>query len=148
MNSLLHSTPHVGFGSREGGNRVTVDYSHNTRIMRVLGYDRNLLMKECITFDRLPVMEDFDVALRLLRLGHPNMVINTVVHNQAGSGKTGGCSHFRTKEVQAEAAYKLQRLHPGFVKVVTKSTKSAWGGGERTDVNIQWKKCYAAGKQD
>ena len=97
-----------------------------------------------ITFGRLEVMEDFDVALRLLRAGHDNVILNNWANNQAGSGKEGGCSHFRTPELHAACASKLASLHPGFVKVVQKTTKGAWGGGTRTDVNIAWKKARAA----
>jgi len=38
----------------------------------------------------------------------------------------------------------LAELHPGLVKVVTKETKGAWGGGTRTDVVVQWKKALKA----
>ena len=36
----------------------------------------------------------------------------------------------------------LAALHPDFVKVVEKYTKTSWGGGIRTDVRIAWKKAY------
>lgn len=140
MAEALESVPHVGIAAREGANRDTSETRMNTRIMRVLGYDRSVLQKESITFGRMAVMEDFDVALRLLRLGYDNVVLNEWANNQAGSGKEGGCSHFRTPELHAASASKLAAFHPGFVKVVKKTTKGAWGGGERTDVTIQWKK--------
>jgi len=146
MDTALSTWPHVGIAAREGANRVTESHVENTRIMRVLGYNRKVLRKECITFGRIEVMEDFDVALRLLRMGHPNLVLNEYAHNQAGSGAAGGCSHFRTKELHAICAHRLAEMHPGFVKVVQKETKGAWGGGTRTDVNIYWKKAFAAGE--
>ena len=139
---LLSGAAHAGFAPREGANRCTSKFMTNTRIMRVLGYRRDVLLKECITFGRLPVMEDFDVALRLLRAGYHNIILNDYAHNQAGSGKEGGCSHFRTKELHAACAEKLAELHPRFVRVVEKTTKGAWGGGTRKDVFIQWKKAY------
>jgi hypothetical protein len=40
----------------------------------------------------------------------------------------------------------LAELHPGFVKVVRKETKGAWGGGERVDVQIQWKKAWESSR--
>lgn len=146
MDRQLLTIPHVGFAAREGANRCTLQLMHNTRIMRVLGYNRTILKKEFITFGRLPVMEDFDVALRLLRAGHRNLILNHFAHNQAGSGKEGGCSHFRTKELHAECAQRLAELHPGFVRVVKKVTKGAWGGGERTDVQVSWKAAYNSSK--
>lgn len=143
---MLHVYAHAGFAAREGANRNTSDLVPNTRIMRVLGYDRGTLLRNSIRFDRLEVMEDFDVALQLLRLGRSNVIVNNWAHNQAGSGATGGCSHFRTPELHARNAEKLAELHPGFVTVVEKTTKGAWGGGTRKDVNIQWKKAYRSSK--
>lgn len=145
IEAFLMNHSHVGIASREGANRNTEEYSHNTRIMRVLGYRRDTLQKLLIAFGRLPVMEDFDVALRLLRHGLPNIVLNNWANNQAGSGKEGGCSHFRTPDLHAESARRLAALHPGYVKTVEKTTKGAWGGGTRTDVHVQWKKAFKDG---
>lgn len=135
---------HVGFASREGANRNIEEVVENTRIMRVLGYNRATLKLLGIRFDDMEVMEDFHVALQLLEHGHPNVILNTYAHNQAGSGATGGCSHFRTPELHARNAERLATFHSSFVKVVEKTTKGAWGGGTRKDVNIQWKKAFAS----
>jgi hypothetical protein len=143
MDEMLAGYAHVGFAAREGANRNTEHLMFNTRIMRVLGYDRRVLQKEGLRFDKMDVMEDFHVALELLKLGHANVVMNEYAHNQAGgSGDKGGCSHFRTPELHARNAQRLAELHPGFVTVVQKATKGAWGGGTRTDVRVAWKKAY------
>ena len=135
----------VGVATREGGNRVTTTLDHNTRLLRVLAYRTDILRKEVIRFDQIPVMEDFYVALSLLTKGYENVKMNYMVQNQGGSNSTGGCSQYRTPEVQAAAAHTLHDVFPDFVKVVQKETKTAWGGGIRTDVNIQWKKAlYSA----
>jgi hypothetical protein len=136
---------HVGIAAREGGNRNTETILLNTRIMRVLGYRRDVLKATGIKFNTMEVMEDFHVALSLLELGYANVICNDWCQNQAGSGKSGGCSHFRTPELHAHNAQKLHDMHPQFVKVVEKTTKGAWGGGTRTDVQISWKKAYADG---
>lgn len=135
---------HAGISHREGANRNTDPYVECTRQMRVLGYQKNILRALNIT-GRTPVMEDFDVTLQLLRKGLPNRLCNNWVHNQGGSQVTGGCSEMRTPELQAEAAHMLHELHPRFVKVVEKETKTSWGGGTRTDVTIYWKKAYNNG---
>ena len=146
MERQLHICAHVGIAAREGANRVTAQFVPNTRIMRVLGYDRNILLEDKIRFDAIPLMEDFHVALSLLERGYPNMILNSYANNQGGSGSAGGCSLFRTKELQRECALKLKELHPQFVTVVEKETKGSFGGGIRTDVRIQWKECYKHGK--
>jgi hypothetical protein len=96
-------------------------------------------------FDRLKVMEDFDFTLTLLENGGRNAVTLDYVWNQTGSNQPGGCSDYRTAEVQAKAAKELAKLHPGVVKVVEKEVigKTSWGGMKtRTDVRIQWRKAY------
>lgn len=139
---------HIAVATREGGNRFTENYNENTRGLRVLGYDTTTLRDEEIVFERLPVMEDFDVTLQLLRKGYSNLIINWIVHNQAhGSGASGGCSTYRDLNLQAECAHRLKALHPDFVTVVEKTTKTAWGGNAtRTDVRIQWKKAYESSR--
>jgi len=140
LETMLTLHPHVGVAGREGGNRRTEHFIYDTRMMRVLGYDTQVMKEEGITFSPMEVMEDFHVSLQFLRKGHTLAMLNDWCHNQGSSGSAGGCSHFRTSEVQARNAHRLKELHPNFVSVVTKTTKTAWGGGERTDVIVQWKK--------
>jgi len=144
IESALQQYAHVGVSGREGANRVTRPVLECTRMMRILGYQPHVLKANNIRFDRLEVMEDFDVTLRLLKLGYPNLVLNQWVHDQGGSNTKGGCSVWRTPLVQTQNAWALHNYHPDCVTVVRKSTKSAWGGGERTDVRIAWKRAYGS----
>jgi len=134
--------PLGGFASREGANRNTEPYVFDTRILRVLAYHVPTLRKHNIRFDEVTVMEDFHVALRLHEQGLSSIVVNTVAHNQVGgSNAPGGCSQYRTMQVQGDAADLLHRLHPKYVKVVEKETKTAWNGQPRKDVTVYWKRC-------
>ncbi len=142
IDDSLDDFAHVGVGTREGGNRLTERRYFNTRLLRALAFRTDVLMRENIRFDRLPVMEDFDVNLSLLRKGYRSLLLNHMVHDQHGSNLAGGCSQYRTPEVQAAGARGLAELHYGFVNVVEKTTKTAWGGQTRLDVRIQWKKAY------
>lgn len=146
--NMLSVYAHIAIATREGGNRYTEDYNENTRGLRALGYKTTILRDQGIDFGRLPVMEDFDVTLQLLRKGYANRILNWMVHNQAhGSGASGGCSTYRDLKMQEEAAHALKKLHPEFVTVVEKTTKTAWGGNvTRTDVRIQWKKAYESSR--
>jgi len=146
VSMLLGSYVHAGISHREGANRNTDQTVFCSRMMRALAYNREWVKDAGVSFGRVPVMEDFDVTLQLLRKGRKNAIANDWVHNQGGSDTSGGCSTFRTKEVQTTAAHKLAELHPGFVKVVEKTTKGSWGGGTRTDVTIYWKKAYESSK--
>ena len=135
----------VGLGAREGNNRKPTDTDRCSRMMRAWGIHRPTFINEGIVFDRVNGIEDFDVILQFLRKGYPNLISNRYVTNQPSSNSSGGCSTFRTIEYQAEQARLLQSLHPNYVKLVEKETKTAWGGGVRLDVNIQWKKAFANG---
>lgn len=140
----LDEYPHVGIASREGGNRITSSITFNTRIMRLLAYKRSAVLGR---FSDMEVMEDFHVALSMLQAGRQNVLLNNYCHNQAeGSNAAGGCSHFRTPELQARNAHRLADIHKPFVTVIEKKTKTAWGGGKRTDVRIQWKAAYESSR--
>lgn len=148
MRALLRTHAHVGILAREGGNRVMQDTVYAVRMMRVLAYNGRMLRAAGgVDFTRLPFMTDFDVTLQLLRKGLPNAVIAEFVQDQrGGSNATGGCSEYRTLTDQGESAIALKNLHSDFVKLVLKTTKGAWGGGTRTDVQISWKKALRSGQ--
>jgi len=136
---------HVSVSPREGNNRVTEEFGYNMRYMRVLGY--NLKYFKDYKFDRYPhTLTDFDTALQLLVKGHTSCVIYKYANGQGGSNAKGGCSTHRTMQVQAEACDILKSHFPDFVNVVTKKTKVAWGGQERKDVIIAWKKAFESSK--
>lgn len=142
MYELLGFYAHLTVCPREGGNRVLED-QECTRAMRILGYNADVVRKERIDFRRCPTKEDFDATLQLLRKGYKNRMLTAWVQDDGGgSNARGGCSIYRDNAYMDGTARALADLHPGFVKVVQKVTKGAWGGGTRTDVNIQWKKAY------
>lgn len=119
----------------------------NTRQLRALAYDVNVLQAEGIKF-RMDLMEDLDVQLQLLKRGHEGFQINTLVQEQHGSNAIGGCSAYRSDERQTAAAHKLNQYHPDCVTVVQKKQKgngTMWG--ERTDVRINWRAAIRAGKE-
>lgn len=143
---LLNKFAHIGVATREGANRVVEEVVYNTRLLRALGYRADVLREHRVAFDRLPVMEDFDVALQLLQLGYRSAQLNSHVQDQPGSNTAGGCSTYRTNQVQAAGALGLKKLHPDFVTVVAKPPlkSGGWGGEARTDVKVAWKKAFAS----
>lgn len=132
----------AGISAREGNNRKTEDFEYCARMMRAWSIHKPTFEKIGARFDKLPCIEDFDVILHFLTHGYANIINNYYTTNQAGSNVEGGCSTYRTLEVQADAAFALASKYPSFVKTTTKVTKGAWGGGERIDVTVQWKKAY------
>lgn len=145
--TLSQGFAHCGISAREGNNRVSADYVDCTRMLRLLAYDAYKLKHLGIKFDRISLMEDFDVTLQLLTKGCPNRVFYNYAQGQRVSNESGGCSSYRVPELQTESAHKLKQNFPDFVDVVQKETKVAWGGGTRTDVRIKWKKAYLSSKE-
>lgn len=147
LDDMLMIFPHIGLATREGGNRNTEPVLIATRAPRVIGFRRDVFMQEGVDFRNSIVQDDFEAALHLLTRGHPNGVLNSFVQNQKGSGTAGGASVYRTMELHAESCRRLQARYPDFVKLVEKTTKTAWGGATRTDVVIQWKKALEYGRK-
>ena len=154
LKSALRKYTHAGVLSREGGNRHHEDLTCS-RMQRVLAYNVEKFRAAGVRFNRplkqLPhekfTMEDFDVTLQLLRAGHPNIVLVGWVQGQSSSNMSGGCESYRTIELQGLNAQTLARLHGPFVKVVEKTTKTAWGGATRLDVIVQWKRAYESSQR-
>ena len=142
----LDDYAHCGISAREGNNRVEHLSVENTRYMRVLAY--NLDKFEGVVMDRCKVMEDFDVNLQLLKKGLSSKVSYYYAQGQGSSNAAGGCSEWRTLEVQSQGAERLAELHPDVVKVVEKETKTAWGGAIRKDVVVQWKRALKLGAEN
>jgi len=137
----LQLHPMVGLSARQGNNTYNESVKYNTRCMNAYAFDFKVLRKAGIKFGRMPIMEDFDVTLQMLRKGISNAVLFDFCWNQTGSGKKGGCSLYRDSDMQSAAARMLKRFHPDYVKLVTKESKSQWQGMEtRTDVRIAWAK--------
>ncbi len=149
VEKILGWYAHAGIVAREGGNRSAGagPVVECTRLLRALAYDVTVLRKHKVKFDRLIVMEDFDVALQLLRLGYSNAAVTAWCQDQGSSSAPGGCSTYRTMEKQREGAEGLVKLHAPFVKLVEKTTKGAWNGQTRTDVMVYWKKAYVSSKR-
>jgi hypothetical protein len=150
---------HGGVGPRQGNNNKNlngqrakgiIDRSHVfvdcERVNDFHFMHREKVLGAGARMDCLPVMEDFHFTLGLLSRGVPNRVIHDYVWNQEGSGKEGGCSLYRTAEVQAQGARGLAAAYPKWVKVVVKKSKDtspAWKEfKERLDVIVYWWKAY------
>lgn len=118
---------------------------YNSRMLRALAYNVKIIPKDIVF--RLPVMEDFDMELQLLTRGFASVTYNGVVQDQHQNNSEGGCSSYRTNDVQSEAAHTLKKLWPEFVTVVTRAPKREWiGMGERTDVRVNWAAAARKGK--
>jgi len=139
---------HITVTPREGGNRTGDEGAYFTvgRATRVHGLRPKLIRGLGCRYDDVQLMEDMHMTLQLLRKGHPNLIINYMVQGQGQSNAPGGCSTYRTPELQAQAAQRLAELHRPHVSVVGRETKSAWNGQARQDVLVQWQQAFREGE--
>jgi hypothetical protein len=138
---------HAGLSPRQANNRhFPQTLVSSTRVNAVHCVNPKILAEVGVSYDAVDMMEDYHVTLTLLQLGYDNAVIVDGAWDQVkGSGAPGGFSHYRTKEKQAAAAYKLAELHPGYVRVVEKEPKTGQGdnwGGTRIDVRCYWTRAF------
>jgi hypothetical protein len=141
-NKLGPEFPHVGFGPRQGNNNIASGWKTPDRMIYSLGYHLPTVVKEC-ELGRIETREDMDVTLQLLRKGYPNAVWHTTVHDQRASYAAGGCSCYRSIESSNADAYKLARLHPGYVSIRKKIYKSS---PDRLEPVCQWKEALEDGR--
>lgn len=142
----MDTIPVAGVSPRQGNNTVEADFADNTKLTRFLGMNRAFITTE--RFDLTEVTDDYDFLLWMLRSGKPNRVMYKFAQDQSGSNTLGGASTYRTKEVHERSVETLAKNHPGFVKVVRKTVKSGWFGGDRLDVIIYWKKAFKWGVEN
>ena len=137
----------VGISAQAGNNRsFPKTIISPGRMYNMYAFNRNVLLDNDIRFDTMTVMEDFHVTLSLLKMGMPNAILQNWCWSSPGSNAAGGCSTYRSADVQRDGALQLAQLHAPFVTVVEKESK-AWGNGleKRTDVRIAWKKALLSG---
>lgn len=134
----LETWSHVSVSARENNAHKQDFFITNNRYMRFLGYRTEDYM--ACYHNRVQLMEDFDIALQLIRKGKPSKIYYNWAQGQQRMQAQGGCSLWRTLEMHNEAAERLAELHPGFVGVVSKNRKTELG--IRKDVRIRWQKAF------
>lgn len=134
---------HGGISARQGNNHIPREHVDCIRVNNAHFFDRDVYLHEQLQFHSLPVMEDFYITLKLLLRGYPNRVAYHYCWSQRSSGFKGGCSIYRTPELQAQAAETLASYFPDYVRVVEKRSESQSGAmAVRKDVNISWLKAW------
>ena len=142
VEDLLDRYAHVCVGDTLFANNRLTDYQEVGRAMRALAYRTDVLMREGCRFDRLRTKQDLDMAIQLLGKGYKNAMTNKYMQTQNSSQTDGGCSRYRTPELMTADAHRFEELHPGVAKAVRRRTKNSWGGGERWDVRVNWRKAF------
>ena len=133
--------PHVGFGQRQGNNFEDGDWKWPAKMCWTLAYYLPIVAKEA-RFDlgELELREDYSVSLQLLKKGYPNAVwTGTVADDQNGHNAPGGCSTYRTSEMDDAEALKFEALFSDYVTLNRKH-------GRLEPDRQQWKKALKHGE--
>lgn len=150
VNAQLKKYSMVGISPRMGNNRWEEDYMDITRVNACYALNTETYEKVGAVFNPIPdfVAEDFHIALCWLNAGYPNRVLYRYAITHGACGSAGGCSAYRTFDVQKKTAFWMAKTHPE-VAVKVKSSKTSWnlkknvdGTSDRVDMIIQWKQAY------
>jgi len=144
MELLLENTALVGVHPRQMGHVQKPPHVINGKVICVQGINRSLVGH--IPFlDKYPILSDVVLNATLLARGQGNKIITTFFQDWGSCNAPGGCSLYRTAEMQAEACYWLEERFGPYIKAVEKEAKDGWLGGKRVDFRGQWKALFKAG---
>jgi hypothetical protein len=147
IETLLEEYALVGVHPRQMGQHAARPYVLNGRIICLQGVNRSKIGH--VKVDQFPILADVVLNCTILARGRANAILTTFFQDHGPCQANGGCSIYRTHEMQREAVTYLATRFPGFVKVVPRKTKDKWLANEqgvRYDYTCQWKQLYAAGR--
>ncbi len=139
MEVLLDTYPSVGVHPRAQGNHQPPGWVENGRIICIQGFNRRLVGP--VSVDQFPILADVRLNLTLLGRGDKNALITDFFQDHGPCQAPGGCSIYRTSEMQERAIDSLVERWPAHVrKVVRKPKVAKWLGETRVEYVAQWKK--------
>lgn len=140
----------VALSCRQKNNNGRSFVTENERIFACYLMDKKAFDDTGLRYleDKCKVGEDFYISLAFMTRGYKNLVMYKYCFGKPSANQKGGCSSFRTREVQEKSMRELHELFPEFVKLVTKTTKNWDNFGEnRVDAEINWKEAYASSQR-
>jgi hypothetical protein len=143
IDAMLDTYRHGGLGPRLMNQEMWGEFMLNRRVMYACAYHVPTVIKHC-QLGRIEHREDFDYTLQLMKKGFENAIYCwCVVEQYEGYNAEGGASLERSMKASNADAYKLARLHPGFVKVKQKDYLIST---PRVEVIIRWQNAIQLGK--
>jgi len=133
--------PLIGINHDAFNGCYELPYNMNTRIIQVFCIHLPTLKENNITFMdcNLWTMTDYYFTLKLLTLGYKNMCIN--IYSRSDTMQTpGGCSEYRTKEMEEQSAKTLKKLFPDFISLYYKQS-GTWDIS-RIAIRVKWQKAF------
>lgn len=148
MDELLDTTALVGVHPRQMGHTKPTPYVENGKVICIQGVNRELCAP-MPRVDRFPILADVILNCTLLSRGIGNKLITSFVQDWGSCQAPGGCSLYRTPEMQKEAVEWVAKEFAPYAKAVVKKPKQAkWLGDERVDLTVQWKRMYMNGVEN
>lgn len=139
MEALLDEYPLVSVHPRAMGHAAPAGHVENGRIICVQGINRDLIGP--VRVDDFPILADVRLNLTLLGRGDKNAIITDYFQDHGPCQAPGGCSIYRTPEMQETCIDDLVRRWPNHVrKVIRKPKVAKWLGDERVEYVAQWKR--------
>lgn len=139
MEALLDEYPLVSVHPRAMGHAAPSGHVENGRVICVQGINRRLIGP--VRVDDFPILADVRLNLTLLGRGDKNALITDYFQDHGPCQAPGGCSIYRTPEMQEACIDDLVRRWPNHVrKVIRKPKVAKWLGDERVEYVAQWKK--------
>jgi hypothetical protein len=139
---LLEDTALVGIHPRQFGHAKPLPYVENGKMVCVHAINTSLLPDNFPRVDGFPILSDVRLVAGLLARGIPNKLITQYVVDWAPCMADGGCSDYRTHEMQREGCEQLAEMFGPYLKVKIKETKNDGFGGERYDFTCRWRDLY------
>ena len=137
LDKKLDTHAHVGISDRFMNNFTVDEWKETCKALHALGWRRSVVLKHC-KLDRVMCGVEHDLTLQLFEAGYPNAVYFWGTQSEpAGRAAPGGTSLYRTNKMIWEDARKMEKLHPGIVKVVPTD-------GPLPKVRIAWRKALRA----
>lgn len=149
IEKLLDTYALVGVHPRQNAQNTQTllnprEFMENGRIICIQGINREKIGP--VKVDQFPILADVILNCTLLSRGMPNALVTSFFQDHGPCQAPGGCSIYRTPDMQRAAVEYLASRWPGFVKVVERHPKTAkWMGDTRYDYQCQWKRLYATG---
>ena len=132
----LDHNAHVGIADEFMSQHLPRGWKYSGRYNQVLGYNLSLFPKVWPEW-RVEINEEHDVSLQLQAAGLPP-AISCEWTKSSKHYAAGGCSAWRTPEVELSAHRAFASLWPGLVSVVPhKGSPSGYG------IRVNWKKASA-----
>ena len=118
LDKKLDSVAHVGISDRFMNHVVEGEWKYGCKALHALGWRVSRVLEHC-KLDRVMCGVEHDLTLQLFEAGFPNAVYFWGTQSEpAGRAAPGGTSLYRTSKMIWESARKMEKLHPGIVKVV------------------------------